>query len=268
MLQVAEATNAPTFDPWQFYKPHVRVVSAETRIAFSDLARMSSTKRVSARARRWIPDWSLDNSKLKAVILERTRLNKAAHLRPSEKETRVHLRAVERAGSFPALLAGIAYRAWRLGLDSVTIATEMKIQPMAVRQIIFKMNLTARKLFEENYDPVKEAETRKARAAKREQEKALRKSAQRQKEKLQRALSGHLNRTNSLWLAQTAAARMKKYGKPEFDENIQCWFCRVEKRLGGPGNMRTWFCETCWNYRQTHGGHNPPAMLREQSCQS
>lgn len=114
-----------------------------TEIDFADFERMQTGQHCSPRSMEKIPDFALDNKKLRMVIVERDRVHANFTLKSFR---RTHVEGVRRAGSYRAFLGGIAYRAWRLGWDSPTIALEMHVSPGAVRQHLFRMVEVAREL--------------------------------------------------------------------------------------------------------------------------
>jgi hypothetical protein len=58
----------------------------------------------------------------------------------------MHIQAIVRAGSYLALQSSIAYKRWRLGEDSVTIAEELGLSPAAVRIGLVRLRDIAKKL--------------------------------------------------------------------------------------------------------------------------
>jgi len=111
----------------------------------------SQNAHVPLRNARWVPQFAVDNQKLRAVIEEQARKHK--HISPANFGYAKHLKAVRRAGSFEAFLAGIAYRAWRQRWDAHEIARQMGIKHASVRRWLFTMHETARKLGLENDAP-------------------------------------------------------------------------------------------------------------------
>src|SRR5258708_3388602 len=135
------------FDLHQFVRKD-RPVSALTGISWQDFANMqTSNGSVPRKSARWIPAFASKMEQLRAVILECDRRNQVALKRfwvGCSAENEKHKKAVKRAGSFRAFLAGIAYRGWLQRLDSIAVAEMMEIQPGNVRQHLYRMLKIAR----------------------------------------------------------------------------------------------------------------------------
>ena len=58
----------------------------------------------------------------------------------------LHIAAVKRAGGYLELQAAVAFRAWRLGQDSPTVANSVGLNPGAVRQILCRLKRIAQEL--------------------------------------------------------------------------------------------------------------------------
>lgn len=132
------------------------------------------TVRRAARNVRFIPDWANSDALLRLVIAQR--IYRYANYRfdarvPSDLvadlpslrvlanaqfeklvarnqtlEEKRHVEAVKHAGGYGALIAAVAYRAFRLCESSVDIARGLAISPVAVRQHIYRLRLAARDL--------------------------------------------------------------------------------------------------------------------------
>jgi hypothetical protein len=164
------------FDDWQFQGRHqVLAVSAKSSLSFDDFDRSMST-RYRSEHRCWLPPFALDNKKLRKVLLTRMwryvhngapqpenidwhELNRIATERALKgheiRETapaiqkqmqEQHKAAVCRAAGYLQLQAAIAWRSWRLGQDSVTVAESLGISPGAVRVILQRLRDIAREL--------------------------------------------------------------------------------------------------------------------------
>lgn len=109
--------------------------------------------------------------------------------------------AYKRAGGYAATIAAVVYRSWRLGYSSAQVADEMGMLAVHVRQIL----LLIRNLGEQF-------------------------EAQGWPKKL--LSSGEL---------LCRMQRIQRTGKPEFNETIHCFFCKV--RPIAPGQK--WRCKEC-----------------------
>jgi hypothetical protein len=175
-----------TFDPWQFAGRKSFAVEARyttdgefesTGIDYGDYGRMHTAQRA-PRYKDCVPPFALNTEQLKKVLMVRAlrylrsnspgdavhkadwhQLNRRAtekalrgyEIRPDAPRVQhemlaKHRRAVIRAGGFLQLLAAVAYRAWRLGQDSVAVAESLGIQPCNVRGILQRIRTTARDL--------------------------------------------------------------------------------------------------------------------------
>ena len=143
--------DLPTFDRWQFDKKY-RPKKMSQQISWEDFRREMGVENGNKPVRdaRWIPLFSADDKKLRLVIIERDHWHHHTDFR-GLGTSGTHKRAVRRAGSYRAFLAGIAFRAWRLCWDSVTIAEEMQISPQTVRVQLHRMVEVAAYLEERNW---------------------------------------------------------------------------------------------------------------------
>lgn len=179
------------FDSYQFEGHHRnRPVHAEytqegwtsNGLSYDDFTLQMHTQpgSVSTRHGRWIPAFAASNEKLRRVLLHKAwayvhnkhttptndwkTVNAAATKRalgllemfqncPTHKrgESVAHVAAVKHAGGYLELLAALAYRAWRLGQDSVGIAEALKISPQAVRVNLQRLCDVARELGYETF---------------------------------------------------------------------------------------------------------------------
>lgn len=69
-----------------------------------------------------------------------------ANLRNSSLETRKGAEAARRVGGYGPYLAALVYRSIRLGEDSVQVAKDFGVTPWGVRQTLWRLNETAKKL--------------------------------------------------------------------------------------------------------------------------
>src|SRR5262249_335586 len=148
-------------------------------LAFEDYERMSSrSSSVPLRHRRWTPAFAASDEKLRRVLLcrgwlylhgmakldsapsDRETINAAATKKALEltkvsfsscsvqkrAENKAHVAAVRRAGGYLELQSAIAYRAWRLGQNSVGVAEALGMTPMAVRVNLQRLCEVARRL--------------------------------------------------------------------------------------------------------------------------
>lgn len=153
-------------------------------ISYEDFGRMESRRSsVPLRQRRWTPAFAASDEKLRRVLLHRAWLylhgsgrpasapddwktiNDAATKKalellktrfkncPAHKrcESAAHVAAVKRAGGYCELQAALAYRAWRLGHDSVGIAEALGMSPQSVRVNLQRLCNAARDLDYETF---------------------------------------------------------------------------------------------------------------------
>jgi hypothetical protein len=164
------------FDKHQFEH---RVYSNDARDENGDGIDWAESRRVGVqehkpRCAKWTPPFVYDAEKLKKVLLVRAwqyvygrfafsddveweDINLKATARALRYEHQVsktapliqheiakcHVNAVKRAGGYLELQAAIAFRAWRLGQDSVTVAESLGIPPTSVRQSLCRMKRIA-----------------------------------------------------------------------------------------------------------------------------
>jgi len=136
---------------------------------------------VSIRHRRWRPAFAASDEKLRRVLLHRawTYIHASKQTTPPDDwktvnaaatkvaleygsrfkncpahkrcESAAHVAAVKQAGSYLALQSALAYRAWRLGQDSVGIAEALHMTPQSVRVNLQRMCDVARGLGYETF---------------------------------------------------------------------------------------------------------------------
>ena len=126
-----------------------------TGIDWADYGRMGT--QASSRVLRnteLVPEFALNDKKLRMVILERERMHNLLKKGVWGRYAVTMNRIIRRAGSYRAMLVGVAYRAWRLGWDSPTIALEMDMSPALVRLHLYRMVQAARMLAAREWVPV------------------------------------------------------------------------------------------------------------------
>jgi hypothetical protein len=164
------------FDNWQFQGRYQRrAVSAESKISFDDYTRSMKTE-FRAEGRGWVPPFALNNEQLQKVLLTRAwryihhvvslpkdvewqevaRVATEKALQPHKIKSEspriqkemlaAHVSAVIRAGGLLQLWAAIAFRAWRLGQDSIAVGESLGVSPGAVRINLFRLRDIARSL--------------------------------------------------------------------------------------------------------------------------
>jgi hypothetical protein len=163
------------FDQYQFEGSRAFPVSAKTSISYEDYRSMQTATR-GATAIPWVPPFSLNDKHLQKVLLvrvwryirnsrpmpetiNREEINKAATAKAlcgykigklasaiQHEIVEKHRAAVRKAGGFLQLHASIAFRSWRLGMDSVEVAASVGMTPQAVRQALWRMRAVAKKL--------------------------------------------------------------------------------------------------------------------------
>ncbi|HEY2495434.1 MAG TPA: hypothetical protein VGK24_00060 [Candidatus Angelobacter sp.] len=163
------------FDQCQFERSRAFPVSAATGISYEDYRSMQTATR-GAMPVAWVPPFALNDKKLQKVLLSRAwryvhgsrpvpetinrdEINKAATARAlrgheinkfasaiQHEIVEKHRAAVRKAGGFLQLYASIAFRSWRLGMDSVSVGASVGMTPQAVRQALWRMRDVAKRL--------------------------------------------------------------------------------------------------------------------------
>jgi hypothetical protein len=174
------------FDSFQFASRRHPVAAKYTQdgwtsngLAFEDYTRCQArTSSVPLRAKRWTPKFAASDEQLRKVLMRKAwtylhndsalpqgaidwkAVNIAATAKalkqvpafyrncPTHKrgESEAHVAAVRRAGGYLELQAAIAYRAWRLGQDSVAVGESLGMSPQSVRVNLQRMCEIARAL--------------------------------------------------------------------------------------------------------------------------
>src|ERR1035437_6288635 len=130
--------TALSFDRHQFagWQPgHGMKEMTTAGFDYSDRGNIQRVRHVT-RLRKWIPEWTSSDEKLRKVLLRRIQMHKhyshvnmkAFRLMQAEI-CAIHNDAVARAGSYAALQAAIAYRSWRLGWHSPDVAESLGVSP-------------------------------------------------------------------------------------------------------------------------------------------
>lgn len=167
------------FDQHQFERRSAPV-NGKNGISFDD-AKFMQTQRHKSKPAAWVPPFAMNDSQLQKVLLlrawlyvgrgrsrrklpdpdsiSRQEINRAATakalrgyiIRPDAPAVQhqahaIHQAAVRRAGGFLQLLAAIAFRSWRLGMDSVEVAETLGTTPQAVRVYLWRFRDIAKRL--------------------------------------------------------------------------------------------------------------------------
>jgi len=162
--------DLPRFDRWAFDNQRPHAASQESSLDFTDLRSIHVENHATPRTRRWVPSFASSDQSLRLVLAWRawryvysgthktlprkfltdyTALDKLATAKLKRCERRAchmpgaHFRAVHRCGSYLSLQAAIAYRSWRLGWDSPTIAQGLGVSPAMVRTTLSRLQATA-----------------------------------------------------------------------------------------------------------------------------
>lgn len=152
-----------------------QAVSVESNLAFSDYGRMH-TEGHALRQSRWTPPFALNTSQLRRVLLVRcwrfchnhspipehldwSKLNAEATARVQkkhkiraespllQKQMHInHVRAVLCVGGYLQLQSALAWRSWRLGMNSVDVAESLGISPACARINLLRLKNIARQL--------------------------------------------------------------------------------------------------------------------------
>jgi len=150
-------------------------VSAESNIAYEDFSRMHRENHAT-RQSKWVPPFALNTSQLRRVLLVRCwrylhnhtpvpetldwqEMKKAATAHTLQPHKILpasplvqklmhaqHVATVIKCGGYLEFSAAIAYRSWRLGQDSVTVAESLGVSPSAVRVNLSRLKDVARSL--------------------------------------------------------------------------------------------------------------------------
>jgi len=149
------------FDHYQFENPPNRPVNPRSRISFSDYHRMHTEhRRTNFRQKNEIPEWALNDSTIRRVVVtklacmtgavnvpetfeEMRALDKIAIARLAANRNPDVRRGAEvaaRIGSLAALWIAVLYRSYRLGYDAVQVAADLEISPDSVRQMLWRLN--------------------------------------------------------------------------------------------------------------------------------
>jgi hypothetical protein len=161
--------SALSFDNHQFAGRKNYPVNATNGISFDDYSRMQ-THTHGEKPAAFVPPFALNDKQLQKVLLlrawryahggsaafpeqvDRDSLNKAATKKALEGYTisnaapptqhraaAMHRAVVKKAGGYLQLQGAIAFRSWRLGMDSVAVAASLGTTPQAVRQSLWRL---------------------------------------------------------------------------------------------------------------------------------
>ncbi len=207
-LAVLQAPDPPfCFDRYQFDR-RPNAVSATTEISFDDYSRMGVQRLIGKRnGRRWTPRFAASDEQLRKVLTvaayqyacggrmpvpantsldELKKLVTAMDLKKrvqslehySDVQKRRHCRHLftnSWNGGHLEVLAAIAYRSWRLGWDSPTVAQQLFMRPENVRIVLYRLCQVARKLGFETFvrHPARGKETERTRRRRKWREDAV-----------------------------------------------------------------------------------------------
>jgi hypothetical protein len=157
-----------SFDNHQFAGRKNYPVNATNGISFDDYGKMHSETH-GAKPTAFVPPFALNDKQLQKVLLfrawryahggaafpeqvDRDSLNRRATRKAlegyaiSNDAPPIHHRSaamfratVKKAGGYLELHAAIAFRSWRLGMDSVAVAKSLGTTPQAVRQTLWRL---------------------------------------------------------------------------------------------------------------------------------
>jgi hypothetical protein len=164
-----------SFDNHQFQGRKNYPVNATNGISFDDYGKMHSETH-GAKPTAFVPPFALNDKQLQKVLLlrawkymhgcgafpekvDRDSLNKAATKKALEgyaigndappiyhRAAAKHRAAVKKAGGYLELQAAMAFRSWRLAMDSVAVAASLGTTPQAVRQTLWRLRDLAKYL--------------------------------------------------------------------------------------------------------------------------
>jgi hypothetical protein len=172
------------YDDHAFARKTIRVVSKETRLAFSDYGGMHVERHKTTRFRGWIPAFASDPVKLKKVLIvsawrflhggkkvpDNIQLDELIRL-TDEKFARDEKRIssldpanysslqqeifdryrVSYDQGYMKVRAAVMYRSWNLGWHSTRVAASLQMSPQQIRIILWRMNQIARELGYETF---------------------------------------------------------------------------------------------------------------------
>jgi len=178
--------NDLSFDQHQFYKPRSFPVEAHvtpqgiqsTGLSFQD-AKYAQVQERARKNARFIPAFASSDETIRHVLLVKVwrHFNPVLPVPPAidwhsfcgkmaegltfsedvpahkKLESAHHVEAAKKAGGVLEFYTAVAYRAWRLRLDSVAIAESTHCTPSQVRQILHRICKVARELGYETFPP-------------------------------------------------------------------------------------------------------------------
>jgi hypothetical protein len=160
------AAGFEPFDNWIFDQRHIKAFRKEAQVLDFPSIERAHNYHIAAREGQ-VPLWTRNGPMLRAVIMAMvSRLRGCVRgvetfpqLLAADKEvmgrlkknpspaSRKRMELAGRVGGNAALIAGILWRSYRVGLLSTDIAEDTGASPPLIRQILFRANLTARRLF-------------------------------------------------------------------------------------------------------------------------
>jgi transcription initiation factor IIE alpha subunit len=219
------------FDRYQFENFYTNYDNANTKIDYTDYQRSMSTHRHrSFAAAQFVPPFATDMAKLRAVLKECERLALPSLAVVSAESDALRRSVANAGGSYLAMIAAVAYRAWLLHFDSVEIADEMDMKPEQVRRYLRKMREVARKM---GFEAGPHHKMYGHKYTERERRAKLRKRQE--------------------------TIRRRLFGKPEYDETFHCWRCRI-KAINKAASK--WFCDNC---RESHNRESLASYRRTRA---
>jgi len=169
-----------SFDRHQFDNSRGRFHkdTREAELTYEELHQSGHTIRVVGRSKTYIPEFYTNDSQLRAVLakavvgycfrstrvpdnlatdlvnLQRIALERQSRVEDANRlwnATVEHINAVRASGSYLALIAGISYRAWRLGWHDQDIANELGMTKAGVGRILRRLVRYAEELGFQTY---------------------------------------------------------------------------------------------------------------------
>ena len=157
--------STPHFDRFQFDQRFARPVSKETRLSHDDYRSMQCYRHGATASVREIPAWTLDNEAVRRVLsarlarlanapipetLEELRVLDEKVVASMEKSASEYSRKgaaiARRAGGLAAYWVAVVYKTFRLGRNSVELASDLHTTPWAIRQTIWRLKWTAQQI--------------------------------------------------------------------------------------------------------------------------
>jgi DNA-binding CsgD family transcriptional regulator len=131
---------APSFDRHQFANGRRPRNDGELSLGQEFLNKSISVFTSVGRSKRWIPEFSANNPQLQIVLAcTADSFNKASRKNATYAQHPDFLRAVNKAGSYIALLGAVAYLAWRLRWHGYEISEELLLTQNQVTHILLRL---------------------------------------------------------------------------------------------------------------------------------